>query len=629
MDAASSIAPAQPTIELTQSTTADAIPPSPPATTTPLCYFTDKLSAEIRIRIYQYVFPCARARRFKPTDVPISNEDSPPSSLAPSLELEGSQKDPMQAALQVVNQRVSTEVFAVNKLISAESLEAFYDNTVISATFEEFESLTRLLYTCPLIRDVEILSCNSKPYPDGYIPGLLIATQSLQRLKSFTIISDFLTPTGNSEGHTTVRQFAADLCLGPVICTDIGKYKLCGQLDGITFAHEQLLQMWPQVTNTPEEFDALDQVRAVLSESSLNAVLSNIMAWGAHTSLRIWVGLLQQFSDRLLEENIDPSAGLFELGAFKDSLVGEIVLPRNFQLRELGTSDNTVLLERVTEMFSVNIQSYVLTLTDEEDVIMRPRWVELGNESEIERQVTYQAKRREAFDDFFAMEDPIDGHRWDYGTMIDELLRETMVKSVHGMEEILGATKEAMHSIFKLHYALGLVVSPTTYDADQTVAFKKWSMGLLRRHIYLARVEEAGLLNQAPLWLLRTVLNVAFGMSATAEMHPTGAQEADDDEGDARDTGEDVLDETGGSVKQVDEETDDGAIAAVAKRSSAVKTQLERAMKMVVEDDTVDYDADDIIVDELDEHVCMTFVRGSGRYIRSSWAMLYPEIEWT
>lgn len=301
------------------STTTTMSPQEPPSPTAPVCYFTDKLSAEIRVRIYGFVFPEARARRINPVELPTQDGNAHLSSKASLANIDSNPGDASQVAPDA-KQRIATDIFAANKLIHKESIEAFYDTTIISATFEEFDHLLDLSYCHSLIRNVEIVSCNTQLYRARYVSDLLLDAQELPRLKTFTILSDCLTPTGAFSTHTIVRQFAISHGLGPVSCIDIGEYRLDGQFKGITFTHRKLSKLWPQVASTPDDFAALKDVMSLV-EGSVSGALSNVMAWGAHTSFRLWIGLLQEFFDLSQDMSFQD---IMLLGCFRQALVGEI-----------------------------------------------------------------------------------------------------------------------------------------------------------------------------------------------------------------------------------------------------------------------------------------------------------------
>lgn len=485
----------------------------------PTCYLIDKLSPEVRIRIYQFIFgPGARAHRIEPTKRTFA-------TVAPS---------PLESLVDLkpfdTIQCISTDIFAVNKLIHNESIEAFYNNKVISATFVEFERLMSLDYLRQLIRDVEIIHCNHTN-PDGIVPRVLLSAQSLPRLKTFTILSEYLARTGTGEDHTTVREFSVTHGLGSVECTDVGKYKLCDYSDKITITNSKILRMWPSVVSTPDDFDALKEVMTLIDACDVNTALSNMMAWASRTSLRLWVALLQKCIDRLDHPNMYddmPPNETTALNSFCNSLMEWSYAREEMPLHKLRSTHDMHLLDNVTEMLSVNIQSYCIRPSlDSELETQEPRWVELGHESELQRQSRSQAVYREAIETQYGMDDPIDGHRWHYNTLQNELVGSPVSSVAYTTGDILETPREMLHSTFKLHYALGLSTAPTDYSEEQTDAFNAWATKLLQRHFRFARVAEMDGLDRAPLSILRAAIMVGYSMAIMASGGLPSPQDGD------------------------------------------------------------------------------------------------------
>lgn len=251
-------------------------PPSPPDIT-PVCYLTDKLSPENRIRIYQFVFgPGKNAQRMDSRDdhgLPRHSGYQEPCRCEnclirnPDSQSDGSCKietHEAQAHDQSISghstsdalpdhlQLIHTEIFAVNKLIHGEAIEAFYNNKIVIATFDEFDRLLDLEYPRKLIRDVEIVFDGPGYHSVDYIPQVLRETQTLPRLRYFAINCDNMSSSYSRRQHVTVREFAELHNLGGLVCTGIGKYKLGGKFDKITLGYSMLAHMWPRAASTPE-----------------------------------------------------------------------------------------------------------------------------------------------------------------------------------------------------------------------------------------------------------------------------------------------------------------------------------------------------------------------------------------
>ncbi|CZT15016.1 uncharacterized protein RCC_00929 [Ramularia collo-cygni] len=565
--------------------------------TAPVCYLTDKLSSEVRIRIYEYIFSGARARRIEPARRATLGEHRQKSSLVPRSDSSRHRLFPSHSCrylLQAGEKRVSTNIFAVSKLIHNESIESFYNTTIISATWEEFHLLLTLGYPRSLIRNIEIVSCNSQPGFGGYVHYLLSEARNIAATQDIYYLERWL--------H--------------------------GQFDGIRFTHQKILRMWPEVINTPEGYDALREVGILLQESMVGGMFSNLAAWGAHTSFRLWVGLLQQLSDHWCRGYFPPYQSIFSFVSFSQTWVGKrMTLPKGFQMHKLGPSNHPRLLEDFTEMLSVHTQSYKLHFRgeDEREVyseIRRPQWEELGDESELKYEAYHQGKQHKEVVALM-MRDPIhEKILIPWYTMQDALLSVATVEVVHGKQKIDSASKEDMHAMFSLHYAMGLANSSDDFIGDEKIAHEEWSEKLLRRYFHVARIARADLLDRVPLRVLRVALNFTFAVSAIVDSPPLNApegpreQEAYDRTGDDMQGRGDGLD---GAFLEALEEYGDG-------NSAVKKLSIEEGLLLAREPDNVDYDADDIVPDELDARLYMPFVRGSGRHIRAAWDMLYPEI---
>ncbi|CZT15014.1 uncharacterized protein RCC_00927 [Ramularia collo-cygni] len=359
-------------------------------------YFTDRLSAELRICIYEHVFgPAARAQRIwvkKPSKSPdqLRAEDE-----RDIVTLSGSIPP---AELQMID----TNIFAVNRLIHNESIEAFYDNKIISASFVELGRLFNLGYPPPLFRDVEIKSCHL-PFPSGSVRSLLQKTSVLSRLRSLTIRSDYLARTRPESEHTTVRQFVESNGLGNVICTDIGKFTLTGRFSNsstfgdITFINNKILQMWPRVAQTPDDFNVHKEVWDQMKDCEAVTSASNLLTWATHRSLRLWIGMIQRCALIAPGGSMEdiPIDEAVELVQFCESVVGTMVIPIGIPIHKLGPTDHPEILEEVTEMVAENIQTYRVD-GPEGTRYREPRWVELGCECELSRQSRYQIQRKKS-----------------------------------------------------------------------------------------------------------------------------------------------------------------------------------------------------------------------------------------
>lgn len=577
-----------------------------PPSATNLCYFTDKLSAELRIHIYKLVFgpgeraqraPAARRLQEEATpseeseddtdDIQIVTEDiTHLTDLVPPIEL----------------QPIHTNIFAVNRLIHDESIEAFYNNKIISATFGDFDRLLRLEYPCRLFRDIEIVACNFG-WRAEYLRGLLRATRGLPRLRSFTILSDSLTCTGPLEDQTTVRQFVEQHDLGDgLLCTDVGRYKLGGEFSKIAIVNKKLLQMWSGVRDTPDKFDAIQEVRKLVDAAEVSTSEINLMGWATHTSLRLWVGMVQRYFDRLepgIMQAPDvevPPREESQLTAFWHSCSTNLSVPRDKPLYQLDSTDNPKLLEQITEMLSINLQSYYM-ITPHGEHFRQPRWVELGCECELLRQSMHEAKVKKAASDHWMLVDPINGMRHE-GDKMRDALENSVFANVYRLAEIQATFRELLHFFFSMLLATGRVEGPIPYTLEESRTFEAWSSNLIRDYFRWARVEDMSLLDEADILVLRSSFRNAIA-SIAVSINPPVFSQMDGDDGD-----ESLVD--GKEINEGEQED--------------LKVFIQEVSDLAKETDQVDYDHENTRFQE-NHNLCKAFVRKFGRYFRYSWTI--------
>lgn len=319
-----------------------------------LCYFTDRLSAEIRIMIYGYVFgenpyvkwPATRslrdvedilnaAQRIKTSGsedtVDAELERNNVTNITTLLSLVG--QGVVHGAEQTVNSAVdgaaeqevgepaddaqgsggkdetmrgssdrflNTAILIVNNSISVEALETLYNTKTFSLTVTELINLFPTNFV-NLVRNIEIADCREPNFAE-LGSSVLAVLRQLPRLKTVTVLSDCLASIRDGKDFVSVRGFAAATDLGEVTCVDVGRYVLQGQLEHVMFANSKLLRMWPNVANMPADYDAHSEAEEVLKRWSMSGNMANLMAWASQTSLRLWVGLYEQAIDSVGEE---------------------------------------------------------------------------------------------------------------------------------------------------------------------------------------------------------------------------------------------------------------------------------------------------------------------------------------
>lgn len=83
--------------------------------------------------------------------------------------------------------------------------------------------------------------------------------------------------------------------LGRIMCTDIGRYQLHGDLSHVQILNSTSSELWPAVRATPDDYDGFDDARAILSSLQASVFVHNAPAWVSQTSLRCWVNIQQQY----------------------------------------------------------------------------------------------------------------------------------------------------------------------------------------------------------------------------------------------------------------------------------------------------------------------------------------------
>jgi len=208
--------------------------------------------------------------------------------------------------------------------------------------------------------------------------ALALKTASeLPRARSLTILSDCLAYVPVLEDAETARRFFERFGFGTIICVDIGRYRLSTSHGVFDIMNSKLVKMWPDVANTPTEYDAKAEVRRIIDQWQLSTGLFSCprlnMAFASQISLRLWVGLFSNVlfaADKewaMLDDPDSPDLPLWrDLVNFNTTVrhslqanslldgVPHIDLP----LCELGPKHNSQQLEWITEVLAMNIETF-------------------------------------------------------------------------------------------------------------------------------------------------------------------------------------------------------------------------------------------------------------------------------
>jgi len=213
-----------------------------------LSYFTDKLSTETRVQIYEYIFgSAAHAKKLFQQTSSASGQTYKDERLM------------LFEPAKVISKPFDTSIFSVSKQTSAEALDTFFGSKTIRVTFDQ------LLYSrdaeyVPFLRKIDFVAW--KQGKDQVQAAVDMALR-LPRLKSVIILSDGLSWVPELKDSMTVRDWARGAGIGDVVCVDVGKYELLGRYKGIKIVNTRLRSLWSRTPNMPEGIDPSDAAQKV------------------------------------------------------------------------------------------------------------------------------------------------------------------------------------------------------------------------------------------------------------------------------------------------------------------------------------------------------------------------------
>lgn len=277
---------------------------------------------------------------------------------------------------------VHTCILAASKKIQGEALDVLYRDRTVRASIHQLGRLSRNDVFRDLVRWIEIddyfMAFQTPRFADKMLVGL---QRDSPQVRSITILSDkFAFTQYNGRTYITVREFATMMHLGEAVCVDIGRFQLGGKFSHVQIVHRKLVQMRPNVASTPEDYDVFADVLQLPNVNRKFAFsMFNMAAWAAHTSLRRWVGLYDEFVR--IDVDMDPfSTGMNNeqrslLGRFALSLRGlRHMYPgssipshsdyvyqsrmRKRPMKMLRPSDGPEMLAWATDVLSVNIAAF-------------------------------------------------------------------------------------------------------------------------------------------------------------------------------------------------------------------------------------------------------------------------------
>jgi hypothetical protein len=348
----------------------------------PTSRFLDKLSPELRLRIYGHVFGSSRVIKPADSNTALGMRKDPTAHIAFSF------------APPAPDVPLDVSILLSNRFIFTEALPVLYDEKIIRGTTEDFDKLLQHADFMEQARRIEIADCIGS-YQNSQFHSVLRRLQILPKVRSLVILSDCLGHVdkrlAGDNGYLTAPGFCDIAQLGKVTCIDIGRHQLSELFKNFAFVNRRLQLLWPTVRQTPDDYDAYQEFASLLANWPLKElqyhddpnriVWSRKIALALQTSLRCWVSmhdllLAMTMSGEIgnLRSSREPSqvekflrlkqfarttrthAG-FDATRLVDGLAEPAHLTR-WCLRGLKASDDHDRLSWATEYLSVNIATH-------------------------------------------------------------------------------------------------------------------------------------------------------------------------------------------------------------------------------------------------------------------------------
>jgi hypothetical protein len=324
----------------------------------------NEMPPELRILIYQGIFG--------PTQVitPIKGAKA---------KLRGDQLLQPGAKALFEKSHIHTRILGTNKTIYREAVHILYHKRTVRGNIGQLYDLLPSQTFRENVKMIEVDDCTEFFLVTCKFGPTLLRLQGLPRNPSIVILSDFLCLAGTGLGCHTVREFAMKEHLGEVSCIDVGKFSLSGMFKDIQIINRRLVKMWPEVMNTPNDYNARSDILALINASPLALQLLRVPAWAAQTSLRRWIGLADVLTlgpgdlENLVESLEGEERTL--LSRFLASMGPTTApLPRR-SLSTLRPGDSPDTLEEATNFISINMAGYYAeTYTNRPMKILAAHW---------------------------------------------------------------------------------------------------------------------------------------------------------------------------------------------------------------------------------------------------------------
>jgi hypothetical protein len=166
---------------------------------------------------------------------------------------------------------------------------------------------------------------------------------------------------------------------------DIGRYQLHGAFSRIQFVQRRLVQLWPSVKNTPEDYDPIQDFESMRTKWPPRGNSEDFTRWYLQTSLRCWVGLAEEVRRVGLAHSLEPHDDSVEcphmpdearleifaeflnstcpfdynsLDMNTDSNIGRVVRDCPCPISHLGPEHGHEVLSKFTEILSLETTIY-------------------------------------------------------------------------------------------------------------------------------------------------------------------------------------------------------------------------------------------------------------------------------
>lgn len=226
---------------------------------------------------------------------------------------------------------VHTSILSVCQFVKAEAIEVLYDTRILRGYIIDLHRMLQSQDVYSRVRRIEFTgleTCISddssgalcKAQHTRHFRDVLVEVQRLPRLQSVLILSDHLTtnPHRSLDFWVHVLEFVREAGLGSATCVDVGRYQLHGKFKGIQIVDSKLIEMWPAVRDTPDDYNGFDDAMAMIDSLQSSVGVPNVAAWASHSSLRCWVDIQQQFVALNLSGEWDQLAQKLNTGGFDD-----------------------------------------------------------------------------------------------------------------------------------------------------------------------------------------------------------------------------------------------------------------------------------------------------------------------